>query len=103
MLESSDGKMVEYAGYLVANLIRKNEGSASLMIKCGVLDRLAELLSDIDKAAAVIQPISVFCLYDEGKKVLKGKNVSSILHRLGKMGSEMAKSTAHSILQALEG
>jgi fused-like protein len=102
MLDGPDRKMLEFAAYLVANVVRKHESYVGQAIKSGVLEKLAAALSDPEKVEVVIQPISVFCLSPEGRKALKAKGLSVVLQKLLRRGSDIVKTTAQTILSSID-
>jgi fused-like protein len=102
MLDSPDRKTLEFAAYLVANVVRRHESYVIQAIKPGVLEKLAAALSNPEKVGIVIHPISVFCLSAEGRKALKARGLSAVLQKLVKRGPDTVKTTAHTILNNID-
>lgn len=72
LLFSNDRKTIEYGGYLIANFIRKSDTFVSEVIMRGALEKIISLILEReDLVPNLIQPLSVFCLYDEGRKDVK--------------------------------
>ncbi|OHT04215.1 AGC family protein kinase [Tritrichomonas foetus] len=103
LLEASDKKTIEYGGYVIANFIRKNDQFVPDVIKTGALEKIMSLIMERDEVVGVlIQPLSVFCLYDEARKLIKNRGMLQCLQRYSKRGSEIVKTTAQSILHSFE-
>ncbi|KAK8899914.1 serine/threonine protein kinase [Tritrichomonas musculus] len=103
LLFSNDRKTVEYGGYLIANFIRKSDTYVSEVIAAGALEKIISLISERDDLVPyLIQPLSVFCLYDEGRRMIKNREMLHYLQRYTKKGSDIVRSTAQSIIASFE-
>lgn len=103
LLFSNDKKTIEYGGYLIANFIRKSDTFVSEVILGGALEKIISLILERDDLVPnLIQPLSVFCLYDEGRRLIKNREILHYLQRYTRKGSEIVRSTAQSILASFE-
>ena len=102
LLNSKDIKAIEYGAYLSANFIRKNDAHTDLVVKEGILDKLADLMTNSDKTSLVIQPISAFCTCGKGLEALRSRNLRGSIQKLTDSKSEIVKTTASTIMRFFE-
>lgn len=103
LLDISDNKTIEYGTYAISNFIRKNDTYVSDVIKCGALEKIISLIMErAELVPCLIQPLSVFCLYDEGRRLINNKGLLNYMKIYAKKGSEIVKTTAQSILYSFD-